>query len=259
MNFLDFILKRVDLSKEILIVTGANGTTGGRPGGVKIWSINCTILAWKEINRKIIIEKKTLRTKGDDKKLSDLRKQLRANGIYKIKVTDKGNDFEFQEFIGEAKDPELEAFLAEQLKPVYFQDDRFGKLKLDRVVEWFECKAEWMEKDAMLCIESIEEEAMKEMFETGYALFDNQAEWDEKIRTFACEELLKIKNKSWLGDGEDELTPEDFKKIMILEGINLNGNGKFVFWFDDGGIFGGHSITVYGSLAEGLLRAEISG
>jgi len=244
--------------KDILVVTGANGVSGGKPGGAKLWTARFAILAWKEIGCKIVIEERNLSQKVNDEKLRELQEQIRENNVYRLRITDDGNNFELQEFIGEAKDSELESFLAEQIKPVYFPDERFGQFEFNRSVGWFECKTDWLGQNIGLSIES-DEAGMKEMLETVYILFDNQTEWDKKIRVFACGELLELKNDSWLDEDEKELTSEMFKKRIVLQSINISEDGEFIFWFDDDGIFWGHSIYVSGNLAEGLSEAEIAG
>jgi hypothetical protein len=73
------------------------------------------------------------------------------------------------------------------------------------------------------------------------------------------EKLLPLKNDSWLGENERELTPADFKKKMKLQSINVAGDGSFEFWHDDGDLFWGHSIQIRGKLKDGLVDADIPG
>jgi hypothetical protein len=221
-------------TREILIVTGANGISGGKAGNEKLWTISCTVLAWKEIGGKITVEERRLVTKGEEEKLRRLQEQIKANGIYQVRAT---SDFELYDFIGEAEDSELESFLAEQLKPVYFEDSKLGKFELDRSVDWFERNIDWMGEEISLTFDAHEESEMRKMLETGHILFDNQVEWDKKIRSFACDDLLELLNDSWLEDDEEKLMPETFQSRMVLDSIALSEDGCFNFWFGDDDMF----------------------
>lgn len=46
---------------------------------------------------------------------------------------------------------------------------------------------------------------------------------------------------------------------MTLEAIQVDGEGGFEFWFDDGDLFYGHSIHVAGNLEKGPDWAQMEG
>ena len=99
----------------------------------------------------------------------------------------------------------------------------------------------------------------QDALKTAHALWQNQAEWNRRVRDFAVEQLLTLKNDTWLDEGEPELTPDDFEDRMTLESITVNADGSFDFWHNDGDLFWGHSIQISGSLAEGPTHADIPG
>ena len=64
---------------------------------------------------------------------------------------------------------------------------------------------------------------------------------------------------SWLEEDEEELDAEKFEARLELESIEVRPDGEFCFWFEDGDLFWGHSITVEGTLEGGPEQADIQG
>ncbi len=91
------------------------------------------------------------------------------------------------------------------------------------------------------------------------ALWKDQEQWARRIEDYAVQELLRLKNESWLDAEEVELTADQFKARMTLESITVEPDGSFDFWHDDGDLFCGHSIQVSGNLSEGPTDADIPG
>ena len=67
-------------------------------------------------------------------------------------------------------------------------------------------------------------------------------------RAYAAAEMLEQKNTSWPDEDEDEnetiIDAIEFQKRMILESVWVNDDQSMTLWFDDGGLFDGHSIAV---------------
>src|SRR5262249_31987940 len=147
---------------------------------------------------------------------------------------------------------------AEELqKPVTFEDPILGTFTLDRRVDWFIAQVVWAGESISLNLsESAEAQAA---LKTAHALWENQSEWNRRVRDYAIAKLLPLKNDTWLDEDEAELTPDEFNERMMLESITVNANGSFDFWHNDGDLFWGHSIQISGSLSEGLKRADIPG
>jgi hypothetical protein len=150
--------------------------------------------------------------------------------------------------------------LAERLRePVVVSTDRFGQVTMNPLIGWFEGKVKWNRKTIELHLERDEDGGIAYAINTAENLWSDQAGWKRKVENFAVEKLLPLKNDSWLGEDERELTPADFKKKMKLQSINVAGDGSFEFWHDDGDLFGGHSIQIRGTLKDGLADADIPG
>lgn len=152
------------------------------------------------------------------------------------------------------------AALAQRLsKPVVHQSDQFGELVLNKRIGWFETRAQWngMSVDVSLTPDSTG--SLDTALRTAKRLWSAQKSWKRKVDQYAVQDLLPVKNNSWLNDDERKLTPKQFVTRMRLESISIDDEGGFDFWHHDGDLFYGHSIQVSGSLDEGLTRADIPG
>lgn len=144
-------------------------------------------------------------------------------------------------------------------QPVVISTERFGDLVLNPRLNWFEGKAEWNGKTIDINFENDEGEGIGDAIKTAERLWLDQTAWKRKVDDFAVKELLPLKNESWLGEGEPELTAMDFKVRMTLSSITVGGDGRFEFWHDDGDLFWGHSIEITGNLKDGVTDADIPG
>jgi len=107
-----------------------------------------------------------------------------------------------------------------------------------------------------LYIESSEGKDISITTETRQA-FKTVAESAEKMRQKACDELLSIYNRSW-NEGEP-IDAETFMNLLSLESIRLYPDGSTEIYFDDGGLFWGHTVIVSLSKDGDFYDAEIAG
>ncbi len=75
----------------------------------------------------------------------------------------------------------------------------------------------------------------------------------KNIEDKVADKLLKLKNSTWLEDGEDKLNELDFIRRIKLEDIQFFNDYSFELYFDDGNIFLGYSI-IYAGDSEGRIR-----
>lgn len=150
--------------------------------------------------------------------------------------------------------------VADRLRePVVVFTERFGRIVKNPQYSWFEGKAKWNRRNIDLCFEADGTGNIDGAVKTAERLWDEQAEWKQKIDAFAVAKLLPLKNDSWLDEDESELSPQEFVKRMKLRSVSVDFEGGFAFWHDDGDMFCGHAIQVWGSLKEGLVGADIPG
>jgi hypothetical protein len=175
--------------------------------------------------------------------------------------TDVGNRLGLLvEMLGiDTSDVELNELAMRLQEPVTFRDSVFGTFTLDRRVNWHTAETTWEGKPVALHLSGDEPEDVEEALKTAHALWQSQDAWHERIRDFATQMLLPLKNNSWLDEDEPEVTPHQFKDRMTLEVVTVYSNGSFEFWHKDGGLFFGHSIKIDGTVSGGPTNADIAG
>ena len=81
---------------------------------------------------------------------------------------------------------------------------------------------------------------------------------DEEMRRFAAEKLTSLANDWEDEEGNAHITEEEFYLHIIPEGIDMRSNGRYIVYYTDGGVFGGHSVEVSGNSKE-PTKAQITG
>jgi hypothetical protein len=248
---------------DVLVVVGANGPGAGRSRGESNWTMSFTVEAWRVDAGEIQKRPLTVRRKVTDEELKTFQDQIQSYEIISIKArvieSDSGNPEALLEaFAGRnSSDAELNEVAKGLQKPVTFEDPLLGKFTLDRRVDWFTGEVVWAGQ--LISLNLSDSADVQDALNTAHALWQKQEEWNRRVRTFAVEELLPLKNENWLGDDEAELTPDEFEVRMRLESITVNADGSFDFWHNDGDLFCGHWIQILGNLSEGPTHADIPG
>jgi len=164
------------------------------------------------------------------------------------------------EFLGlDTSDSELYRAAVDLQKPVVHQDHQFGHFTLDRRVNWYTAETEWNGTIVALNLSLDDSDKLDAALQVARSLWKYQKQWATRIEDYAVQELLPLKNESWLDEDEVELTADQFKGRMTLESVTVDPDGSFDFWHNDGDLFWGHSIQISGSLSEGPTRADIPG
>jgi hypothetical protein len=221
----------------------ALGTGGLRVGRSEAWLLVFNLAAWRDPNGSVI--RKDLRcelpvTEDDLKALTDAIAKL-------------GRIVSFS-----ATDPELSSIATELQKPVELLSP-FGRLRYDRRYGWYAGSATWCGKEIDINLSCADPAHASAVLQVASKLFSTQAEWNRRVQDHAVQELLTLKNESWLSEDEEPLSAEDFTSRMTLTSISVEENGEFTFWHDDGDLFWGHSIQISGDLVQGLTDADIPG
>lgn len=251
--------------KESIVIQGvvSPGTQGGWTGKNEGYFVHCfSLAAWRKPGDPIRNQELTiLRALPTN---ADYEEDFPEYTIQKIRVflsEDRTRAVFESALLMEDSDEDLLAIAEEVQKPVILSTERFGKLTLDRSIDWFEGKAKWNEKtiDITFSAEPGEQKLPDQALQTAEQLWADQAEWNKKIEDYVIQELLELKNGTWLDEGEKEVTRQQFLDRMTLTSISIDPDGEFEFWYDDGDLFWGHSISVRGNLKDGLLDAGIQG
>ncbi len=262
-QFKAFAAKFLPEELTILAVTGANGFGGGKTRGEALWTVSIGLTAWMEEDSPDIHRGEfVLSTVGDEQLLEVLRRRTRPDFIIKFRgrVSEDGKRLLLLDLPEPGFDPDLEAILEEQKKPVTFWEEGLGTFTLNRQVDWFETEIQWLGAEISLVFDAEEDRA--EVLRKAKALLANAVSWDRRVREYAADELLELAN-DWAEQMEDEepqeIAREQFMERMELESIEIRADGSFEFWFADGDLFYGHSIHVSGDMENGPDDAGMEG
>ncbi|QDU26103.1 hypothetical protein ETAA8_11770 [Anatilimnocola aggregata] len=140
-----------------------------------------------------------------------------------------------------------------------FEDEQFGNFFLDRGGDTFTADVDWNGEEIELSISGRQRSASANALQQARRLWSNVAAWDDRVRDFAAESLLPIKNSTWRGIHEPKLSAREFRSHLTLNNVFVADDGEFLFQFDDGGMFQGNVIVVRGYIDQGLLEADLAG
>ena len=251
---------------DILAVTGPTGFGAVQREDSGLWEASIGLTAWMEEDSPEIHREETgLVTLCDDTLQGYLRQRVPPDFIIKFRarLAMDGTRLLLLDLPKPAFDPDLKAILEEQKKPERMDVEGLGTFTFNRQVGWYEAEVDWAGKTVRLDFDKGSEEAMKAAQATAKALLSEAQSWDERVRTFAAQKLTDLANQ-WAKDAEEEaqseeITPEDFARRMELDAIQVDDQGGFTFWFDDGEMFWGHAIQVSGTLSDGPDDAQMEG
>jgi hypothetical protein len=249
---------------DVVAVVGPNGPGAARSRGENLWTMSFTCEAWRVDGNKIQKRPLTVCRKVTGAELEKLQESIQPYQVIRIKarvVIDSvfGSPQALLEaFVArDSSDAELNHVAEELQKPVTLEDSLLGTFTLDRRVDWFVGEVVWAGEPISLNLSASAD--VQEALKTAHALWRNQKEWNRRVRSFAVEQLLPLKNDNWLDEDEAELTPDQFEDRMTLESITVRADGSFDFWHSDGDLFWGHSIQISGNLVDGPNHADIPG
>ena len=252
---------------SILAVTGPAGFSGQKLEDSDLWLASIGLTAWmEEDSPDIRREEIQLVTLADEKLLGFLRQRTYPDFLIKCRVrpSQDGQRLLLLDLPQPGFDPDLKAILEEQKKPDSTYVEGLGTFVLNRRIKWYETEVDWLGGKVRLNFDQGPEEEMKAAQETARALLADPAGWDARVRACAADRLLELANQ-WAGEEEDgenepgEIDREQFMSRMELDTIQVSPDQGFVFWFNDGEMFWGHSIQVSGTLSDGPVDAQMEG
>lgn len=159
--------------------------------------------------------------------------------------------------------PALEEVLAEYCRPVVVVDEVLGELTLDKDYDVFEGHVLWQGEqiDVSLEVDAASEDSWTAARQAMKAMLADQDRWDRNMRASAARELTELACE-WRDSADEEapeITEESFARRIELRSIVMEADGSFSAYFDDDDMFFGHSVTVYGTLKDGVTKANMEG
>jgi hypothetical protein len=249
-------------------VTGVVDACGkcGWPEGGDRWTLHFTLHCWKIPPGPLKTRPLSVSFTTSRQEYDSLWERVDSYAVVRIRarVAEESvigtPEAELLEFLGhDGSDSEMNQAAVDLQKPVIHRDHQFGEFTLDRRVNWYTAETEWNGAVVSLNLTLGDSGTIDAALQAARALWKDQEQWSKRIEDYAVQELLPLKNESWLDDGEAELTDDEFKARMALESITVEQDGSFDFWHNDGDLFWGHSIQISGNLSTGPTRADIPG
>ncbi|BDC99826.1 DUF2262 domain-containing protein [Persicobacter psychrovividus] len=166
---------------------------------------------------------------------------------------DKGNIEKYQLEIEEVA--KVIGILPKKVKEQEFKISGLGTLKFDSNLDWWTGNAKFQDNEITLNIYAYEENKLKPMDDIKGRLKGLEKLSFEQI---AANNLLSLFNGSWNGNNPD-ITQGEFASRVKLEAITFETGGEVSIWLEDGGIFGGHSITISLDGENNVIDVEMMG
>lgn len=134
-----------------------------------------------------------------------------------------------------------------------------GTLTFEPEYQWFSGETKIGDRAVTLHLELAERERALKLIPALQTVTEELSSLDLTACRYAAEQLLEVKNDSWLDEDEEELTEEEFAQRMTLESLTLDEDGEVTLWYEDGDLFWGHSICIRRSQKGEWLSAEMMG
>ena len=133
------------------------------------------------------------------------------------------------------------------------------QFSFDEEYSCFEGNIDWLGEDIDVILNIDEPDDKDKEFEVLQKIYDNQKEWDEKLRKFAAEALTEDANDWRADDDNKEITEEEFANRIEMCGITIYSGGDFEAFYTDGDMFGEHSITIGANISGEIEIAAVAG
>ena len=162
--------------------------------------------------------------------------------------------FSFPDVIVEVPKPQK---ILEENPPVY--DRVIGTLHFNEQVQWFETEYKKMPYSFQLFIGVDERKHLIRILPLVVEVISNIHAVDELAKRFAVDNLLELKNSTWLEEDEAALNEDDFATRLTLDTISFDEKTAYTLSYNDGDLFWGHTISVNFTKHGQAKSAQIQG
>lgn len=208
-----------------------------------------------------------LRLEGDAEKFGGVKRVMslvRGDAIIRVRARIPKDDDSsckqaWLEAIDESEpdDAQLMSVRSKLIVEKQHEDNQFGVLTYDRGLKWYIGETDFAGQRIKIHLEASTDSELVEAIEGARVLWGDQQAWLERCKLKAVEDLLDLKNESWLGPGESPATAASFVSALRVDCVNVNASGAFGIDFDAGDLFWGHAVVVEGSVNGGPTLADI--
>lgn len=253
---------------EILVVVEASRGIDAKGEGEKNWALQVDCAGWRMKGgplheSPICLAKAEIR----ESELDELLQQIKPGSLLRLNVfverqprEDGSAELTLLEVLGTHRDRYLEDIADRLQKPVVIEDEMLGPLTLNRRLGWYEGKTDWLGQTIQINLWSYgDESALPQLEAAAHKLWQDQVGWSKQAGQCALDHLLDFRNEVWRGQDEPEVSREAFLEQLSLETIAIDSDGDLHFYLDDGDLFWGNCIVVFGNVDHGFKYADVDG
>lgn len=242
------------VEETVLVLTGPASFSAQQNPDTGLWEGGIRLSAWLvEDEEEIHQEPTELVAMADERLMSVLRQRMPSNFILKLKVRISldGTRLLVADLPAPGFDPDLKALLEEQKKPVVFETEDLGCFTLQPTMGWFETELDWQGQPVLVTLDG--DEDRESSLSLLRALLSDTADWDQRLRACAADELLAAANRC---AEEEEISREDFMAAIQPESVHAGEGDNFLFVYSDGGLLWGNAIQISGTISQGPVSAQ---
>jgi len=163
----------------------------------------------------------------------------------------------FESFAGlHTSDDALNAVAEARQNPPALVDTVLGTLYADHEFQKHSGQATWLGQPIRLTLAGFELPEVQSSLPIAHEIWSNQDKWNQLVRDYAERKLLDFLTKESQAQGNGPLSAASFHSKIKLTAVHVGNDGQFKFWFDDGWLLGGHSISILCDLRNGPKDLE---
>ncbi|MEH2371002.1 DUF2262 domain-containing protein [Nostoc sp.] len=136
--------------------------------------------------------------------------------------------------------------------------DFLGYLRYNSELDWYESQVIFYETQLSISISTDDNDKVESALDRASSVVQEVKHYDKTAKEYAIEQLLKLKNETWLDEGET-LSSEEFKNRITLEGLLFFPDGEVELYYNDGNLFFGHCIIIKMDKHDCFVDASIRG
>ena len=134
-----------------------------------------------------------------------------------------------------------------------------GRLTFNEQLQWFETTYETQSYSFQLFIDIDERKSLLKTLPIAVEVINNIHKIDKLAKQFAANNLLELKNSTWLEEDETTLNEDNFVKKMALNSISFDKKMAYTLSYNDSDLFWGHTISVNFTKQGDPKNAQIQG
>jgi hypothetical protein len=138
-------------------------------------------------------------------------------------------------------------------------DETIGTFTFDERLQWFYTVHPGGTRLASLRIITADPGRATTLLDVARPLLSDLDSFDRHCKQFATDRLLDLKNRGWRGAGEVIIPESRFIASISLESVSIDSRGAITAYYEDGGMFGGHTIVIELSADRTPIDAALAG